>query len=68
MRLSEDAGAALTVGARVHVEGEGGRYPLGTSLRADTLRLDSGQTFVDPGPLGQRPPPAAPPPPPPSAQ
>jgi hypothetical protein len=67
-RLAEDVGDAMMVGARVHVEGEGGRYPLGTSLRADTVRLDSGQTFVDPGPLGQRRPLAAPLPPPPPAQ
>lgn len=60
-RLVDDAGSALAVGTRVHVEGEGGRYALGTSLRADRLRLDSGQTFVDPGPPGPRTPPPAPP-------
>jgi hypothetical protein len=66
-RLSEETTAVLAIGVRIHVEGEGGRYPLGTSLRADTLRLDSGQVFTDPGPVGPRfPPPAfgAPPPPP----
>jgi arsenical pump membrane protein len=66
-RLAEQAASNLAVGARLHVEGEGGRYALGTSLRADTLRLDSGQTFVDPGPMGPRRPPVGPgaPPPPP---
>jgi hypothetical protein len=69
-RLAEDATAVLAIGTRVHVEGEGGRYALGTSLHADTLRLDSGQTFTDPSPAAPRPPPpapGAPPPPPPGA-
>jgi hypothetical protein len=66
-RLSEDATPVLAIGARVHVEGEGGRYPLGTSLRADTLRLDSGQVFTDPGPVRPRLPPAVGTPPPPPA-
>jgi hypothetical protein len=56
-RLADDATPLLAVGTRIHVEGEGGRYALGTSLHADTLRLDSGQTFSDPGPAGGRPPP-----------
>jgi hypothetical protein len=59
-RLADSAGSAMTVGTHVYVEGEGGRYPLGTSLHIDTLRLDSGQTFVDPGPPGPRPPQPAP--------
>jgi hypothetical protein len=53
--------SSLAVGTQVRVEGPGGRYPLGTALRADTLRLASGQTFEEPslsGPPPGRPGPA----------
>lgn len=67
-RLASQLGPVLTVGTHLSAEGEGGRYASGPALRADTVRLDDGGTFLEPansplppaGPPGALPPPGPP--------